>query len=110
MLTAELHGEWDRTGRLLWARLGTCDRERPGQAERLGGRFRRVVYLQVGASAAESNIEIFIAWESIRCVIGTFVEDPDRSRDITSRTDWMMAVEGGFRRGSPEMYQSSNSS
>jgi hypothetical protein len=47
MLTAELHGEWDRTGRLLWAGLGTCDRERPGQTERLGCRFRRVVYLQV---------------------------------------------------------------
>jgi hypothetical protein len=50
-LTTTLNGERDRTGRLLWAGLGTCDRERPGQAQRLGGRLRRVVYLQVGACA-----------------------------------------------------------
>jgi hypothetical protein len=48
-LTTTVNGGLDRTGRLLWAGLGTCDRERPGQAERLGGRLRRLVYLQVGA-------------------------------------------------------------
>lgn len=82
-------------GRSVRSRLGACDRERPGQVERLGGRFRRLVYLQV--SRPGSFVYRGVRNRMLTCVclgLGTSVVDRVRWQGITSRMGWTMGAEG----------------